>query len=115
MQVYLVGGAVRDAQLGIPHRERDWCVVGAAPAELEALPANMKAVAENISALPATQGDQASQPHGESHADSPAVSRGAQQELAPLPSGSAPWRGLLFLKDRGMSYSGSVTGGAVNS
>ena len=37
MQVYLVGGAVRDAQLGIPHRERDWCVVGAAPAELEGL------------------------------------------------------------------------------
>ena len=37
MQVYLVGGAVRDAQLGIPHRERDWCVVGAAPSELEAL------------------------------------------------------------------------------
>lgn len=37
MQVYLVGGAVRDEQLGIPHRERDWCVVGATPAELEAL------------------------------------------------------------------------------
>ena len=37
MQVYLVGGAVRDAQLGIPHRERDWCVVGATPEELEAL------------------------------------------------------------------------------
>jgi len=37
MQVYLVGGAVRDAQLGIPYKERDWCVVGAAPAELEAL------------------------------------------------------------------------------
>ena len=37
MQVYLVGGAVRDAQLGIPHRERDWCVVGTTPAELEAL------------------------------------------------------------------------------
>jgi tRNA nucleotidyltransferase (CCA-adding enzyme) len=37
MQVYLVGGAVRDAQLGIPHRERDWCVVGATPGELEAL------------------------------------------------------------------------------
>ncbi|MBT8081445.1 MAG: multifunctional CCA addition/repair protein [Gammaproteobacteria bacterium] len=36
MQVYLVGGAVRDAQLGIPHRERDWCVVGASPEELEA-------------------------------------------------------------------------------
>jgi len=36
MQVYLVGGAVRDAQLGIPHKERDWCVVGATPEELEA-------------------------------------------------------------------------------
>ncbi len=34
MQVYLVGGAVRDAALGIPHTERDWCVVGATPAEL---------------------------------------------------------------------------------
>ena len=37
MQVYLVGGAVRDAQLGVPHKERDWCVVGATGAELEAL------------------------------------------------------------------------------
>jgi len=36
MQVYLVGGAVRDELLGIPHRERDWCVVGAQPADLEA-------------------------------------------------------------------------------
>jgi tRNA nucleotidyltransferase (CCA-adding enzyme) len=36
MQVYLVGGAVRDAQLGIPHKERDWCVVGATPEQLEA-------------------------------------------------------------------------------
>lgn len=35
MQVYLVGGAVRDAQLGIPHKERDWCVVGATPDDLE--------------------------------------------------------------------------------
>jgi len=35
MQVYLVGGAVRDERLGIPHRERDWCVVGATPEELE--------------------------------------------------------------------------------
>ena len=34
MQLYLVGGAVRDEQLGIPHSERDWCVVGATPAEL---------------------------------------------------------------------------------
>ncbi|MDJ0711128.1 MAG: multifunctional CCA addition/repair protein [Woeseiaceae bacterium] len=37
MQVYLVGGAVRDEQLGIPFRERDWCVVGARPEELESL------------------------------------------------------------------------------
>jgi tRNA nucleotidyltransferase (CCA-adding enzyme) len=37
MQVYLVGGAVRDEQLGLPVRERDWCVVGATPDELDAL------------------------------------------------------------------------------
>ena len=36
MKVYLVGGAVRDEQLGISHRERDWCVVGATPDELVA-------------------------------------------------------------------------------
>ena len=29
MQVYLVGVAVRDEQLGLPVKERDWCVVGA--------------------------------------------------------------------------------------
>jgi tRNA nucleotidyltransferase (CCA-adding enzyme) len=34
MQVYLVGGAVRDEQLGLPVNERDWCVVGATPDEL---------------------------------------------------------------------------------
>ena len=34
MQVYLVGGAVRDEQLGIPVVERDWCVVGATPDEM---------------------------------------------------------------------------------
>lgn len=34
MQVYLVGGAVRDEQLGIPVKERDWCVVGATPDEM---------------------------------------------------------------------------------
>ncbi len=28
MQVYLVGGAVRDAMLGLPVKERDWVVVG---------------------------------------------------------------------------------------
>ncbi len=34
MQVYLVGGAVRDEQLGLPVTEQDWCVVGASPDEL---------------------------------------------------------------------------------
>lgn len=36
MQTYLVGGAVRDRLLGLPVRERDWVVVGATPAALEA-------------------------------------------------------------------------------
>ncbi|HRX89094.1 MAG TPA: multifunctional CCA addition/repair protein [Steroidobacteraceae bacterium] len=36
MQVYLVGGAVRDKLLGRPVKERDWVVVGATPADLEA-------------------------------------------------------------------------------
>ena len=35
MNAYLVGGAVRDAMLGLPVRERDWVVVGARPEELE--------------------------------------------------------------------------------
>ncbi|HET7811255.1 MAG TPA: multifunctional CCA addition/repair protein [Steroidobacteraceae bacterium] len=35
MQVYLVGGAVRDRLLGREVRERDWVVVGATPADLE--------------------------------------------------------------------------------
>jgi tRNA nucleotidyltransferase (CCA-adding enzyme) len=34
MNLYLVGGAVRDERLGLPVRERDWCVVGATPAEM---------------------------------------------------------------------------------
>lgn len=37
MEVYLVGGAVRDEQLGLPVTERDWCVVGATPEELLSL------------------------------------------------------------------------------
>jgi tRNA nucleotidyltransferase (CCA-adding enzyme) len=37
MQVYLVGGAVRDELLGRAIRERDWVVVGAVPADLERL------------------------------------------------------------------------------
>ena len=35
MEVYLVGGAVRDRLLGLPVRERDWVVVGASPEDLE--------------------------------------------------------------------------------
>ena len=34
MQIYLVGGAVRDRLLGRPARERDWVVVGAEPRAL---------------------------------------------------------------------------------
>jgi tRNA nucleotidyltransferase (CCA-adding enzyme) len=34
MQVYLVGGAVRDELLGLPVRERDWVVVGATPEQM---------------------------------------------------------------------------------
>lgn len=35
MEVYLVGGAVRDKLLGLPVHERDWVVVGARPEDLE--------------------------------------------------------------------------------
>ncbi|MDU8923805.1 multifunctional CCA addition/repair protein [Pasteurellaceae bacterium LIM206] len=34
MQIYLVGGAVRDQLLNLPVKDRDWVVVGATPAEL---------------------------------------------------------------------------------
>jgi tRNA nucleotidyltransferase (CCA-adding enzyme) len=36
MRIYEVGGAVRDALLGLPVHERDWVVVGASAGELEA-------------------------------------------------------------------------------
>ncbi|MBU2953556.1 multifunctional CCA tRNA nucleotidyl transferase/2'3'-cyclic phosphodiesterase/2'nucleotidase/phosphatase [Marinobacter sp. F3R08] len=36
MQVYLVGGAVRDDLLGLEVKDRDWVVVGATPAEMQA-------------------------------------------------------------------------------
>ena len=36
MQVYLVGGAVRDQRLGLPAGDRDWVVVGATPADMVA-------------------------------------------------------------------------------
>jgi tRNA nucleotidyltransferase (CCA-adding enzyme) len=34
MDVYLVGGAVRDKRLGLPVEERDWVVVGSTPEEM---------------------------------------------------------------------------------
>jgi len=34
MRTYLVGGAVRDEQLGLLVADRDWCVVGATPEEM---------------------------------------------------------------------------------
>jgi tRNA nucleotidyltransferase (CCA-adding enzyme) len=37
MQIYLVGGAVRDKRLRLPVQERDWVVVGATPQEMLAL------------------------------------------------------------------------------
>lgn len=36
MQIYLVGGAVRDALLGLPVQDRDWLVVGATPEQMVA-------------------------------------------------------------------------------
>jgi tRNA nucleotidyltransferase (CCA-adding enzyme) len=34
MEIYLVGGAVRDELLGLPVKERDWVVVGSTPEEM---------------------------------------------------------------------------------
>jgi tRNA nucleotidyltransferase (CCA-adding enzyme) len=36
MQIYLVGGAVRDALMGLPVQDRDWVVVGATPEAMSA-------------------------------------------------------------------------------
>ena len=36
MNIYLVGGAVRDALLGLPVQDRDWVVVGATPQDMVA-------------------------------------------------------------------------------
>ncbi|MBK9235025.1 MAG: multifunctional CCA addition/repair protein [Rhodoferax sp.] len=36
MEIYMVGGAVRDALLGLPVKDRDWVVVGATPETLVA-------------------------------------------------------------------------------
>ena len=35
MEIYLVGGAVRDRILGLPIKEKDWCVVGSSPKEMK--------------------------------------------------------------------------------
>ncbi len=37
MKIYLVGGAVRDALMGLPMQDRDWVVVGSTPEALRAL------------------------------------------------------------------------------
>ena len=36
MQIYMVGGAVRDGLLGLPVQDRDWVVVGATPEDMTA-------------------------------------------------------------------------------
>jgi hypothetical protein len=37
MQIYRVGGSVRDELLGLPVKDRDWVVVGATPEQMSAL------------------------------------------------------------------------------
>ena len=39
MEIFLVGGAVRDRLLGRTYTEKDWVVVGGSPAEMESHPA----------------------------------------------------------------------------
>jgi tRNA nucleotidyltransferase (CCA-adding enzyme) len=34
VKIYLVGGAVRDRLLGLPHQEKDWVIVGSTPEEM---------------------------------------------------------------------------------
>ncbi len=46
MQIYLVGGAVRDRLLGIPVKDRDWIVVGSTPEEM--LDKGFKAVGKDF-------------------------------------------------------------------
>lgn len=46
MQVYLVGGAVRDGLLGLPVKERDWVVVGASREQM--LAANFREVGRDF-------------------------------------------------------------------
>ena len=51
MQVYLVGGAVRDDLLGLPVKERDWVVVGGTREEL--LRHKFREVGRDFPGLPA--------------------------------------------------------------
>ena len=37
MEIYLVGGSVRDKHLGLPVTDHDWVVVGATPEQMQAL------------------------------------------------------------------------------
>ena len=37
MQIFMVGGAVRDALLGLPVQDRDWVIVGGTPEAVTAL------------------------------------------------------------------------------
>ena len=37
MEIYIVGGAVRDELLGLPVKEKDWVVVGSTPEEMKTL------------------------------------------------------------------------------
>jgi tRNA nucleotidyltransferase (CCA-adding enzyme) len=119
MKVYLVGGAVRDAQLGIPHKERDWCVVGSTPDELEALgyrrvgkdfPVFLHPQTREEYALARTERKTAPGYHGFAFDCSPAVTIEEDLErrdltinaIAQDESGQLidPWGGLQDIRDR---------------
>lgn len=53
MRIYTVGGAVRDALLGLPVQDRDYVVVGATPGEL--LARGFKPGRQGFSGFPAPQ------------------------------------------------------------
>ncbi len=50
MKSYLVGGAVRDALLGLPVKDRDWVVVGATPQQM--LDAGYQQVGRDFPSVP---------------------------------------------------------------
>ena len=53
MQTYMVGGAVRDALLGLPVNDRDWVVVGATPQEM--IDARLPAGGQGLPGVPASR------------------------------------------------------------